>query len=122
MIAPNFLLLYVDSPRKSAAFYTRLLGAEPIELADGFAMFALGGGLKLGLWARAEVQPPASGGPGSSELAFVVPDAAALDALYARFLRDDICVLQTPTALDFGYTFTAVDPDGHRLRAFVPAG
>jgi catechol 2,3-dioxygenase-like lactoylglutathione lyase family enzyme len=122
MIAPNFLLLYVDNPRKSAAFYTRLLGAEPVELADGFAMFALGGGLKLGLWARAAVQPPASGSPGSTELAFVVPDAAALDALHARFLRDDICVLQTPTALDFGYTFTAVDPDGHRLRAFVPAG
>jgi hypothetical protein len=23
--------------------------------------------------------------------------------------------------LDFGYTFTALDPDGHRLRPFVPA-
>ena len=31
-------------------------------------------------------------------------------------------VLQQPTAMDFGYTFTVQDPDGHRVRVFAPAG
>ena len=29
----------------------------------------------------------------------------------------DICA---PTAMDFGFTFVALDPDGHRLRVFAP--
>jgi hypothetical protein len=28
--------------------------------------------------------------------------------------------VQSPIAMDFGFTFTAVDPDGHRLRVFAP--
>jgi hypothetical protein len=39
------------------------------------------------------------------------PPAAA--AFYAA-------ILQPPTAMDFGYTFLAADPDGHRLRVFAP--
>ena len=34
-------LLYVEDPIKSAAFYEKLLNAEPIEASPGFAMFAL---------------------------------------------------------------------------------
>jgi hypothetical protein len=30
-------------------------------------------------------------------------------------------VIQPPTQMDFGLTMTAADPDGHRLRVFVPA-
>ena len=30
-------------------------------------------------------------------------------------------ILQEPTKMDFGYTFTAADPDGHRLRVFAAA-
>ena len=29
-------------------------------------------------------------------------------------------IAQAPVALDFGYTFVGLDPDGHRLRMFVP--
>jgi hypothetical protein len=30
---------------------------------------------------------------------------------------------QTPTEMDFGTTFVALDPDGHRLRVFAtPTG
>jgi hypothetical protein len=29
-------------------------------------------------------------------------------------------ILQPPTEMDFGRTFTAADPDGHRLRVFKP--
>ena len=30
-------------------------------------------------------------------------------------------VIQEPTDMDFGFTFVVEDPDGHRLRPFVPA-
>jgi predicted enzyme related to lactoylglutathione lyase len=30
-------------------------------------------------------------------------------------------IIQEPTKMDFGFTFTAADPDGHRLRVFAPA-
>jgi predicted enzyme related to lactoylglutathione lyase len=30
-------------------------------------------------------------------------------------------VAQPPTRMDFGFTFLALDPDGHRLRVFAPA-
>ena len=29
-------------------------------------------------------------------------------------------ILQEPVQMDFGHTFVASDPDGHRLRVFVP--
>jgi hypothetical protein len=29
-------------------------------------------------------------------------------------------IAQAPTAMDFGMTFVALDPDGHRLRVFAP--
>ena len=30
-------------------------------------------------------------------------------------------VAQPPTRMDFGFAGVALDPDGHRLRAFAPA-
>ena len=32
-----------------------------------------------------------------------------------------LTILQAPMQMDFGTTFVATDPDGHRLRVFVPA-
>jgi predicted enzyme related to lactoylglutathione lyase len=31
-----------------------------------------------------------------------------------------VAIAQKPVEMDFGYTFTALDPDGHRLRVFAP--
>jgi predicted enzyme related to lactoylglutathione lyase len=50
----------------------------------------------------------------------VVPDAAAVDATHARWAQRGVAILQSPTAMSFGRTFTAADPDGHRLRVFAP--
>ena len=38
MTDPNFVLMYVDQPLKSAAFYEELLGSKPVEASPGFAM------------------------------------------------------------------------------------
>jgi catechol 2,3-dioxygenase-like lactoylglutathione lyase family enzyme len=117
---PNFILLYVESPPASAAFYRDLLGRPPVESSPTFAMFALAGGVMLGLWARHTVEPAASGA-GGGEIAVAVADADTLAALHADWVRRGLTIIQPPTDMDFGRTFTALDPDGHRLRVFVPA-
>ena len=120
-ISPNFVILYVAQPQASAAFYHRLLGQPIADSAPTFAMLALPGGLMLGLWAREGVQPPAAGGPGAAELAITVADNTAVNDLHAAWREQGVAIAQPPTAMDFGYTFTALDPDGHRLRVFAPA-
>ncbi|MBY0235691.1 MAG: VOC family protein [Burkholderiaceae bacterium] len=121
---PNFLLLYVASPAESAAFYARLLGRAPIEASPGFALFALDTGLKLGLWARQEVAPAVEGAAGhaTGELAFAQASIADVEAMHTAWRQQGIAIIQSPTAMDFGYTFTAIDPDGHRLRVYAPGG
>ncbi len=119
MIDPKFVLLYVRQPSESAAFYAGLLGHEPVESSPTFAMFALSGGMMLGLWARHTVEPAASG-QGGGELAFTVADAQAVEATHADWVRRGMPILQAPTQMDFGYTFVAADPDGHRLRVLAP--
>ena len=120
---PNFTLLYVADPMASAAFYESLLGKPPVECSPGFAMFALGTGGMLGLWKRDDVQPAADGAPGAAELAFAVQGGRAeVDGVQADWQRRGVAIVQAATAMDFGYTFTALDPDRHRLRVFAPEG
>jgi predicted enzyme related to lactoylglutathione lyase len=122
MSNPNFVLLYVDSPKASATFYAGLLDRQPVETSPTFAMFALDSGLMLGLWSRHTAEPtPIAGGGGGAELAFQVDDAAAVDASYHVWSGKDLRVLQRPVDLNFGRTFVVLDPDGHRLRVFAPA-
>lgn len=122
MLDINFVLLYVESPAASAAFYAKLLGRPPAEQSPTFAMFAMDSGVMLGLWSRhtAEPAPAASGGGG--EIAVTVDDAAAVDARHEVWRALGLPILQAPTDLDFGRTFVALDPDGHRLRVFFPTG
>ncbi len=120
MFNPSFILLYVDNPTGSAAFYTELLGHAPVEASPTFAMFALPSGVMLGLWSKHTVEPPAPPSFGGSELAFTVSDAAAVLAKHAEWSARGLPIAQAPTELDFGHTFVALDPDGHRLRVFAP--
>ncbi len=121
MNTSHYLLLYVDSPATSANFYSRLLKKTPVELSPTFALFVLDSGLKLGLWSRHTVEPAAQAAGGGSELAFSVADNQTVDALYAEWTQQEPTIAQAPVALDFGYTFVALDPDGHRLRVFAPS-
>jgi len=119
MYEPNFILLYVRSPAESAAFYADLLGHPPVESSPSFAMFALASGITLGLWARHTVEPAANG-VGGGELAFAIADADAVEATHADWRKRGLAIAQPPVRMDFGFTFTALDPDGHRLRVFAP--
>ncbi len=119
MTHPTYVLAYVENVPKSAALYGRLLGQEPVENSPSFAMFVLPNGVKLGLWARHDVKPAANT-PGGIELCFVVDNDDAVKTTLASWQKLGLDVLQQPTKMDFGFTFTATDPDGHRLRVFAP--
>jgi predicted enzyme related to lactoylglutathione lyase len=118
----HFIILYVASPLASAAFYEKLLGTPAIEASEGFAMLPLSGGVMLGLWKRSDVQPVANGQPGASEIDFVQMSRGAVETALHDWRGKGAKVLQEPTLLDFGYTATLADPDGHRLRLFCPEG
>lgn len=120
MLDANFIILYVDSPLASARFYADLLGRKPLDSSATFAMLALPSGIMLGLWSRHTVEPGAGAGGGGAEIAMTVTNAAAVDAVHADWAARGLAILQAPTDLDFGRTFVALDPDGHRLRVFAP--
>jgi len=113
----SLIILYVDSPAASAAFYAKLLGQEPVEASPTFAMFALSSGIGLGLWSRHTVSPTAAAAGGGTEIAFT---AENVDAVHDDWKARGLVIAQSPADLDFGRTFVALDPDGHRLRVFAP--
>lgn len=120
-MSPNFVILYVENPLTSAAFYADLLGQPAVEASPAFAMFALTSGVMLGLWSLDAVEPATNITGGGAELAFTVSNNAEVDAMYADWIQRGLIVAQKPVSMDFGYTFTALDPDSHRLRVFAPA-
>ena len=118
----SFLLLHVDSPAKSAAFYADLLDAPILDQSPTFAMLPLREGVMLGLWSRHTVEPKSAGGPGAGEVAFTVADAEAVESTHADWKARGLPILQSPARKEFGTTFVAADPDGHRLRVFATEG
>jgi predicted enzyme related to lactoylglutathione lyase len=115
----DMTILYVDNPLTSADFYAKLLGHQPVEKSPGFAMFVLPNGARLGLWKGTDVKPHAPNGKGG-EICFSLESADAVQAMHADWSKD-MAIAQTPTELDFGYTFVALDPDGYRLRVSSPS-
>ncbi|MDE2447234.1 MAG: VOC family protein [Alphaproteobacteria bacterium] len=113
------ILLYVKDPLASAMFYQKVLDDAALEASPGFAMFMLNAGTMLGLWNRDGVEPAPMLQPGSAEIGFHVASNEEVEALQQKWKSHNIPIIQSPTLMDFGYTFTAVDPDGHRLRVFA---
>ena len=117
---PNHsFLLYVEDPLKSAEFYEKLLRAPPVEASPGFAMFALTPPVMLGLWKRADVLPKVTAPTGCNEVGFHVESNEIVKQFFESAKKIGASVLQEPVQMDFGYTFTVADPDGHRLRVFA---
>jgi Glyoxalase/Bleomycin resistance protein/Dioxygenase superfamily len=121
MSLPHFVLLYVKEPQVSAALYARLLDRQPLDSSPNFVMFELSPDLRLGLWACRDVQPAPGGAADTGELAMAVATNEEVEALCADRKRKGVTILQEPVTMDFGRTFLAADPDGHRLRVFCPA-
>lgn len=117
----NTLFLYVTDASASAGFYAELFGIEPVEASPTFALFILPSGLALGLWGRDGVQPAPVAGGGGSEIGFKVNSAAKIDSTHADWQTKGATIAFPPTDLDFGRSFVALDPDGHRLRVYAVA-
>jgi predicted enzyme related to lactoylglutathione lyase len=116
----NFVLLHVADHAASAQLYHALLGIPIVDQKPYISLLPLREGVMLGLWATADVEPASTGQSGASEIAFVVPDAATVEATHADWQARGVTIAQAPTRMSFGTTFVAVDPDGHRLRVFAP--
>ncbi len=117
----SFVILYVRDVAKSQAFYADLLGKPAREASPGFAMFAAAPSLMLGLWRADDVEPRATA-PGGGEICMNADAPAVVDAIAEQWRGKGIEIAQAPTKMDFGYTFVALDPDGHRVRVVAPAG
>lgn len=117
MINPylSFILLFVEDPLASAAFYSKLFNLNPIEQYPTFALFAFKNGVMLGLWSKKTAEPTVTALAGATEIAFIEEN---IDATYNQLLALGIPIAQKPTHMSFGYTFVALDPDGHRIRIY----
>lgn len=74
MLVPQFTILYVANPTRSALFYRELFGRQPVEESPTFAMFVFESGARLALWSSATVEPAVTQTAGAMELAFALPD------------------------------------------------
>ena len=117
----NFVLLYVKDSAASSAFYKDLLDRPIVQSSPKFAMLPLRKDVMLGLWQREDVQPHANAETGGGEVAFGVANADAVRSTHDDWKARGLRIAQAPTAMNFGHTFVALDPDGHRLRVFAPA-
>lgn len=117
------LIRYVEQIERSVIFYQTILQSSPIEHHPNFAMFKINDQLMLGLWNRQEVTPAVTQLAGACELDFLVATQNDVNLIFQQWENAHIPglhILHPPTALDFGYTFTCADPDGHRIRIFHP--
>lgn len=119
--------IVVSEMARSLAFY-RLVGVQIPESADaeGHVEVTLRGGLRLGFDTDAVVAgfhpegtPPASG-DGRVGLAFLLPDAAAVDAAYERVTGAGHAGVLEPFDAPWGQRYATVrDPDGSSLDLFA---
>lgn len=114
--APTSIILYVKDVDASTEFYRLALGKDPVATFEDFAVFALTDDVTIGLQARSGIDPKPAGAPGSVELSMSYASQADVDALHAAWNQLGFSIVLEPTELEFGYTFVATDPDGHRLR------
>lgn len=114
--APTSVILYVTDVEASTIFYRQALNKEPIETFKDFAVFALTNNVIIGLQTRDQIDPAATGTPGSVELSMSYATHDDVDQLYHDWTTLGFPIALEPTTLEFGYTFVATDPDGHRLR------
>lgn len=123
MKSPNMIVLYIENMSLSRAFYSRLFGLEPVQASDGFTLYLLEGGFKFALWAVQAVVPATAVTGGGVEIDFSVEAREEVDALYRNWSERGARFAQHPGDQKFvGYTFIALDPDGHRLRVILPEG
>ena len=110
----SVVVLIVDDIAKSTAFYSDLFDLKPSEKYASYAWFAFQN-IELALKTRAAAEPKVTAEAGATEICFSVED---VDAVYDLWQKKGLKIAQTPTEMNFGRAFTALDPDGHRIRVY----
>jgi predicted lactoylglutathione lyase len=116
MFKPNSVILYVEDVEKSTKFYADVLQNSPIERFQEFSLFSLGDDVTLGLQSAQGIDPKPQPSFGGFELSLSDVSREEVDQVYSLWKEKGIPIVLEPIDLDFGYTFVATDPDGHRLR------
>lgn len=121
MLRSHFILYVADQPR-SAAFYARVLEAEPRLDVPGMTEFVLPGGAILGLMPEAGIRrllggalpdPAAARGVPRAELYLIVVDPSRY---HERALQAGAAELSAFAPRDWGDSVAySLDPDGHVL-------
>jgi predicted lactoylglutathione lyase len=119
MLDNNLIILYVKDSKISTDFYSKLLEQKPFNESNDFACLTLNPSTTLGIWRAHTVEPEIKNMGSGVEITFYQIDKESVDTLYENWQKQGISIAQTPTQMDFGYTFTALDPDGHRLRVYT---
>ncbi|KTD17398.1 VOC family protein [Legionella jordanis] len=114
-LEPSAIVFYVGNLSQSRQFYQDLLGIPPEESSPAFNMFRLSNGMGIGLKDKQSMQANI-GESGGSELAITVDDIRLVDELCSVWQQKGVSIAELPASLPFGYTFTAKDPDGNRIR------
>lgn len=112
----NCIILYVDDVDKSTKFYETILETKPLETFHNFTRFLLNESFTLGLQSKHDIDPKPQQSFGGFELCLSHAENKEVDLIYQNWKNKAIKIEMEPTNLIFGYTFVALDPDGHRIR------
>ncbi len=114
----NFVLFYVKSPAASAAFYEKLLATSPSSSRPALPCSSCrAASSSVSGSTVPSTRRPMAVSAARKSCSTATTDAA-VDATHGDWAAKGAEILQKPTLMDFGYTFTAADPDGHRLRVY----
>ncbi|MBG2877511.1 phenazine biosynthesis protein [Proteus alimentorum] len=116
MFKPNSIILYVNDIVKSTEFYANILESSPVEQYSEFSVFILSDYFILGLQTKSGIDPKPQPQFGGFELCMSDITNQDVDSIYLNWCELGVKIIMKPTMLEFGYTFVAVDLDGHRLR------
>lgn len=116
MFKPNSLIIYVDDVEKSRKFYQKIFKSDPLETFEEFVVFPLTADCVLGIQSKSGIEPKPQPQFGGFEICMADVTKEEVDSLYQEWKAQGVEFELEPITLEFGYTFVARDPDGHRLR------
>jgi len=119
MMEPKWFVLHVEDIDRSAALYTDLLGITPMRPSPTFASFPLSSGAFFELKQRSASDPPAEAASGDAETCFPATSREEVERICADWRGRGLRIALEPSDKILGYTFVALDPDGHRLRVIL---
>ena len=116
MPAPNLFLIYVTDVGRATDFYRDLFEIEPVMTTPRYVPFEVAPGVLFALWSGRSENVTVQN-PRCSEVGLMVSrSTAAVDDVYASWLKKGVTVVEEPHDDVFGRTFVVTDPDGNLIR------